>query len=178
MKTYRISFVSWFFLGVLFLTSCDLFRNKDDAPGIAIYKTRGDYFKLVTIGIKDNIIFRQSSYTLETSKFFITSTDTIYRNRVKLIDGYILDVEADEKYDVFLNLTFKDHMKLEAELNRTTLPEDTLRKHILDTNPYIEFYRDTESPRKFSNQIEKIDTSQLNQIIRQGNLQQYFTRLK
>jgi len=178
MKTFNFLFGCYLISLLLSTQSCDLKDDKEIAPGITIYKTNGDYFKIGTIGIKDNQIFRKPSFTLDTFKFFYRDQDTIYKYRAKLIYGYVLDCESDENYDVFLNLNFKQWMLLEKTCERTTLPDDTLRNHILDENPYIEFYRDNAVPRKFSPLVEDVDTAEINQIIRDGKLEQFFTRLK
>ena len=145
------------------------------APGISLYKTRGDYFDLADIGMKGDQITRLPDYYARFSRFIITDTDTVYKNRAKLINGYILDVEADETRDVFLDLTFKQYMALAS---RGHLREDTLKKYILDKDPYVEFYRDIANPRRFDNDIEYIDTSEINQIIGEGKIEEFFTRLK
>jgi len=162
----------------LVVTNCDMFTHQAIAPGISIYKTRDDYFTLIDIGMKGDRIFRTSSYSQDINKFYFIDNDTIYKNRVRLIDGYILDCEADERYDVFLSLSFKECMILEVKYNQPCLSEDTLKKYIIDQDPYIEYYRDMAEPRLFSHIVEKVDTSEINQIIRDGKLEQQFTRLK
>lgn len=159
-------------------TNCDPFTYQDIAPGISIYKTSSDYFTLTDIGMKGDRIFRTSSYSQEWSKFYFRDNDTIYKYRERLIDGYILDFEADDRYDVFLNLSFKECMNLEVKYNQPCLLDDTLRNYIIDKDPYIEYYRDMANPRLFSHIVGKVDTSEINQIIRDGKLEQYFTRLK
>jgi hypothetical protein len=124
--------------------------------------------------MKSDKIFRRDSYLTDSSKIKVTESDTIYKHRIKLINGYILDWEADEKYDVFLNLSFKHHIILEAKYGTICLSNDTLMKYIIDKSPYIEFYRETEVPKRFTHP----DTSQINEIIRNGQIEQYFERLK
>jgi len=165
-------------LFILSVTSCELFTNQAIKPGISIFKTRGDYFDLVTIGMKGEEVFRTSAYLLEVGKFIITNSDTVYRNRIRLINGYILASEADERYDVFLNLTFKQHMSLEKNYPGG-IPHDTLKKYIIDKDPYTEYYRDMSDPRKFSfNRIEDIDTTVINRIIKEGKIEEFFRRIK
>lgn len=164
------------FLLILLLSSIKC--EKEVPPGIAVYKTNGDYFDLATVGIKGDEIVWRSSLTQELSKFNFTNQDTIYKFRVKLINGYILSCEANLDTDVFLDLSFKQHMKLEVAGGRKTLPNDTIMKHILDRTPYIEFYRDNSNPRKFSQFVENADTTFINKIIREGKLEQYFDLIK
>jgi hypothetical protein len=180
MKSIFIKLSFYIVLFTLSGTSCELFTNPVQAPGISIYKTNDDYFDLVSIGMKGDKIFRTSSFSFTKSKFIITDNDTIYKYRVRLINGYVLDGEADERYDVFLNLTFKQHMILEKKYGHYVLSPDTLKKHIIDNDPYIEYYREVADPRKFSKSggVDDIDTSEINQIIREGKIEQFFQRLK
>lgn len=158
---------------VLILFNCNQTYN-DDYPGISIYKTNGDYFYLVDIGMKGDKIFRRDSYLTDRSKIEILGVDTIYKNRQKLANGYILDWEADERYDVFLNMSFKEHMRKEVECQSVCLSDDTLKNYILDRAPYKEFYREIGDTKKFTHP----DTSELNKIIRDGKIEDYFKRLK
>ena len=174
MKT--VSFKKLVFIFVLFFSAirCESDKNHEIIPGISIYKTRGDYFDLVDIGMKDNTIFRRSSYSNEKSKFLFSGTDTIYTLRSKLANGFILDGAADFKNDAFLKLTFKQHILMEVKYNLPTLPDDTLLKYLLDKSPYLEFLRETRYPPKF----EMKDSIEINKIIKNGELEQYFTRIK
>ena len=146
-------------------------------PGISIYKTNGDYFDNADIGMKGDEIFRTSIYSIAMYKFITNDTDTIYKYRIRLRDGYVLDFEADSRYDVFLDLTFKQHMSLEKKYPGG-IPGDILIDHILDKNPYSVYYRDTAEPRLFGQTVETVDTIELNQIIKEGNLDKYFEKLR
>jgi|WetSurMetagenome_2_1015567.scaffolds.fasta_scaffold04808_2 hypothetical protein len=156
----------------------ELQKDQVIIPGISIYKTKGNYFDLVDIGIKGDRIFRRSSFSNDNSKISISNTDTVYKARQRLVNGYVLDYEADVRYDVFLNLTYKEHIILEKKCGRTTLPDDTLIAHIIDKDPYLEFYRDVKNLRKFGNTPDNIDTSAINKIILDGKIKQFFKKLK
>jgi len=175
MKTFiwilLLGFVS------IICTSCEPWFKPVLPPGISIYKTNADYFDHTDIGMKGDRIFRTSIYFRDGDKFIITETDTIYKNRVRLLNGYILDFEADSRYDVFLDLTFKQQMALE-KIYPGGIPHDILKSHILDKDPYSVYYRDTAEPRLFEQTVGTVDTSELNQIIRDGKLDQYFEKLK
>jgi len=142
-------------------------------PGISIYKTRGDYYELVTIGMKKDKIFR-SSYTSELYKFDYTGNDTVYKMRARLIHGYILDRESSNEYDVFLGLTFKEYMRKETQYGY--LPNDSVYRYIIDKNPYTEYYREKIS--ELSKGFSILDTAAINELIRKGELQRYFNREK
>jgi len=143
------------------------------SPGISIYKTNGDYYDLVTIGMKGNKIFR-SSYTSELYKFDYTGNDTVYKMRARLIDGYVLDRESSSEYDVFLSLTFKEYMRKETKYGY--LPDDSVYKYIIDKNPYTEYYREKIS--EMSEGFSISDTAVINELIRKGELHKYFNREK
>jgi hypothetical protein len=161
----------------LICTSCEPWFKPVLPPGISIYKTNGDYFDHTDIGMKGDRIFRTSIYIQDGNKFIISETDTIYKYRFKLVNGYVLDFAADSRYDVFLDLTFKQQMALEKNYSGG-IPTDILKSHILDKDPYSVYYRDTSEPRLFGQTIESVDTSELNQIIRDGKLDQFFEKLK
>lgn len=164
-------------LFILIWTGCEPFFKPVLPPGISIYKTRGDYFDHADIGMKKNEIFRTSIYSGDMYKFITSNTDTVYKYRIRLDKGYILDFEADSRYDVFLDLTFKQHMALE-KIFPGGIGHEILKSHIIDNDPYVEYFRDTSEPRKFEMTVETVDTSELNTIIREGKLAQYFERLK
>ena len=170
----------WLFtltITTLVCSSCEPLFKPVLPPGISIYKTNGDYFDLADIGMKGDKIFRTSIFSGDMYKFITTDGDTIYKYRIKLRDGYILDFEADSRYDVFLDLTFKQHMALE-KIYPGGIPFDILTGHILDKSPYSVYYRDTAEPRLFEHTVDLVDTSELNQIIRDGKLDHFFEKLR
>jgi hypothetical protein len=173
----------WFILRLILILTPVLYSScgketNDLAPGISIYKTRGDYFNLATIGMKNDEIFRTTGYLhsfgKESCKLIVQNGDTINKYRHKLAEGYVLDGEADERYDVFLSLSFKDYLNKEISLNVLTLPHDTLKKYILDRDPYIEFYRNKVDVRRF----EMEDSLEINELIKNGTLEAYFEKVK
>ncbi len=175
MKT-RVFNIGGIFLFIsILLWGCGLGKRSTYGPGIAIYKTNGNYFNLVDVGMKGDKFFRTESFwnrrynTLD--KLIVEDNDTIYKYRWRLIDGYILDKEADCRYDVFLSLTFKEYLLKEIGLGQN-LSHDTLKKYILDKDPFTEFYSSESKP------YYSIDTAEFNSIIRNGELGKYFERLK
>ena len=157
--------------------SCEKSGEYDAAPGISVYKTNGDYYELVTVGMKGDDIFRTWGFFLDFGKpicnLLVTDTDTIYKSRKKLVNGYVLDREADERYDVFLSLSFKEYLKMEQRYNTFTIPDDTLKKYILDKDPYTEFYRNKTNVKDF--QIS--DSLEINRIIENDSLDYYFKKV-
>jgi hypothetical protein len=158
--------------------SCERLGTSDFPPGISIYKTNGDYFELADIGMKGDRIYWTSTYLIDfgepTCKLLVVDNDTVYRYRQRLQDGFVLDAEADEQTDVFLSLSYKEYLIKEQTLNTTRLPDDTLKKYILDKDPYKIFYRNkTEVKRFFMS-----DSLEIIEIIRDGQIDEYFKRIK
>lgn len=161
-------------LSTLFMVGC--VKYKDDYPGLAIYKTNADYFYNVQVQMKKGEIYgvRNLHYS---SRLIFTDTDTVYKNRIRLTDGYVLDCEAGESVDLFTDLTIKQYYILETKFEGLVISIDTLNKHIIKKYPFTEFYREIKAysfdPIKLAN-----DTAELNRIIRNGELDKYFKRIK
>lgn len=176
LKLLLIILLAWFNY------SCDIFSTEDLPPGISIYKTWGDYFNLVDIGMKGDKIYRSNKFfnSSNNSYHFIEfkNNDTLYTRRYKLPNDFILDSEADERYDVFINMTHKEHLKREIENSEKGLgipvQEDTLRKFILDRDPYTEFYRNKTKVKRLSIS----DSLEIKEIILNGELDKYFEKFK
>ncbi|MBN2773539.1 MAG: hypothetical protein JXR31_04775, partial [Prolixibacteraceae bacterium] len=100
------------------------------------------------------------------------TNDTVYRFRHKLMSGYILDYEADERYDVFLSLSFKEYVLKEIEVNHSILQTDSLKKYILDKQPFTEFYRNMTDVKRFTMK----DSVEVNEIIKNGQIEKYFKK--
>ncbi len=157
--------------------SCVKTKYAATAPGLAVYKTRGDYFNNAFVFMNSSGIYGYMGYYNPNgnliSRFKIEGTDTVYALRIRLVDGYVL---ADEwsKDMVFLNWTMNQFLDYEINHHTGYIPIDTLKKHILDANPFIELYCDPNRPRKF----ELSDSAEINQIIKKGELGKYFKRIK
>jgi hypothetical protein len=170
-KLIFIAIIAILSLGI----SCDKFKADTQYNGVSLYKTKGDYFDKVTVGIKkdENRIFRTSD---AYEKVIITETDTIPKFRAKLVNNYVLDGEGDHLYDAFLSLTFKKLIVWEDQYGRTSFIADTAWKYVIDKDPYLEFYRAKDN-KMF--QIDGLlDTAGLNQIIMEDGIDEFFTKLK
>ena len=149
-----------------------------------IFKPRGDYFQKVTFSMKrDKVIFLPSA----TMKVVITENDTIYPYAVKLANGYIASHEIHPTYDVVTSLTYKDAYKIELELGTLVTPSDTLKKYIIDKDPYLEIYADDDElfidlqyfvDNGKEGYRHAVDTAGLNRLIRRGELGKYLTKEK
>lgn len=152
-------------------------KTEADYPGISIYKTNGDYFELVDVGVDNGKITRIPTAHYVSSLLFST-LDTAYKARIRLADGYVLDLEANAKNDTYINLTWKELFLKEVKTGGHVITADTLTKYIIDTNPYKEYYRETKYPQKYLPPSILNDTAEINAIIRNGELDKYFERIK
>ena len=168
-----------FLSGIIGITAFGCVKTKyaATAPGLAVYKTKGNYFNKAFVFMKSSKIYAYMAYYNprynSISRFKITGTDTIYSERVRLIDGYVLAAEWSKDM-VFLDWTMNQFLDYEINHHSAYVPIDTLKAHILDANPFIVLYCDPHRPKKY----ELSDTAEINRIIRNGELGKYFKRLK
>ncbi len=146
--------------------------STETPPGFSIYKTNGDYFDLVNIGMRDDNIVRTPTF-ISGDKLDIEGSKITYKYRTKLEDGYILDREAVYTTDAFLDLTIEEYYNWEIDNETYSMPHDLIEDHILDTSPYTEFWQ-TESNIE-SNEFAK---SEINELIKNNQLSLYFNKLK
>ncbi|TDO03130.1 hypothetical protein DET65_2612 [Sunxiuqinia elliptica] len=139
------------------------------APGLVIYKTKKDYFENVHTWLKDGkVIFIQSFHQkIELDNEGYAS----YKFRSKLIDGYVLAAEHPVT-TAFLSYSIQDYSEMEAEGSHPSM--DEIENNIIDDDPFVEYYYDATSPRTF----EMRDTAQINEIIRNGEIEKFFRKLK
>lgn len=162
--------------------SCDILETGGVPPGIALYKTRGDYFDLVTIGMKGDKIYSipglwNGRYNAITSGMEIRNNDTVYTGRYMLPEGYTLG-HSEGLQSAFLNMTFKEYLNREIVNAQKELgliiPEDTLRKYILDKDPYLEFYRNKTDIKR----LTLSDSLEIREIILNGEINKCFEKIK
>jgi hypothetical protein len=136
-----------------------------------LYKTKGDYRHLYTIRFSGEEESGVNLWTRDKTLWSGLNEDTIYKWRQNAANGYVISGPA-KLTDVYLSLTYKEVLLKEIAMNNPghALPDDTLRKYILDTNPYLEFYR---CPN-----LGLEDSVKINEIIRNGEIEKYFERLK
>ncbi len=170
-KTIFYSIIS--FTLMLMSFSCDKITTEADYPGVSLYLTKGDYYNLITVGVKDGKIVR-GPYT--GLRYIVVDGDTVNLKRARLTSNYVLDSEGNSRNDAFLNITFKEYL---SKYNGLYIPQDTIWKYMLDLDPYTEFWRAKDN-EAFQNrtEISVLDTTGLNQIILEGRIEEYVTRLK
>ena len=125
-------------------------------PTTFIYKTKGDYNKLVPVTLSDDKT-KISSYP---------HPKDIYYNAelalpTQLSDGYLLDNRGINANVAFLNITYEEYSKLDKNPS-----VDELLGMIIDDNPLIELYN-------CGNRYQyKDEVAELNSIITKNQLKQ------
>ncbi len=160
------------FLLLLFIgAGCDWMYNSPVTGNVSLFKTKGDYRCLYTISMSGDEISAVNLWT-RNKKLWNLDSDTIYDRRQKTVNGYVIG-ESERQTDVYLSLTHKEVVLKEIAMNNPghALPDDTLRKYILDEDPYLEFWRCTTT-------LELSDSVKINEIIRNGEIGKYFEQLK
>jgi len=90
----------------------------------------------------------------------------------KLTNGYLLNGIFGGSNTAFLSVDKKDYY------NWALYPgSDSLFKLILDDDPFMEFYYYRDEHNEFSNN-NGLDTAKMNQLIKDGQLEKYFERIK
>lgn len=170
MKTTILK-LSTIFLIFNLLNACDWMYVSPVKYNVSLYKTKGDYRHLYKISMSGNEISAVNLWTKNKNLWNLDS-DTIYDRRLKTVSGYMIG-ESERPTDVYLSLTYKEIVLKEIAMNNPghALPDDTLRKYILDKDPYLEFYRCITT-------FELEDSIKINEIIRNGEIDKYFERLK
>lgn len=154
------------------LNACDWMYNTPVTGNISLYKTKGDYRHLYTINMSGDEISAVNLWTRDKTLWSGLNKDTIYKRRQKAANGYVIG-ESEVRTDVYLSLTYKEVVLKEIAMDNPghALPDDTLRKYILDKDPFIEIYRCITT-------FELEDSVKINEIIRNGDIEKYFKRLK
>ncbi|HNW49746.1 MAG TPA: hypothetical protein PKH79_01605 [Prolixibacteraceae bacterium] len=171
-----MSLIVFSFIVTMVFVSCS--SKEDTAPGLTIYKTKADYIDKVYIRIfPDSSLRSYSTYgQVGRRETIIDPTDSSFLGRIQLGNGYVYAEDflfCDE--GAFLSLSIKEYIRLQDKSN-SVFVSDTfdLTQYIIDADPFIEFYRDENRPRKY----ELTDTAIINEIIRNGELEKYFVRVK
>jgi len=164
---------------IIFMASGCWNYSADSAPGVAVYKTRGDYFYNVSMVFNKNGELNgfPSYYNSRSNKpidprIKITDDDTVYAWRAKLINGYIISEEIG-RGSIFVDFTHKEYLKYEIENPEIGGVAPSIL-NVLDDDPFLELYIDKNRPRKYY----LSDTILINQMIRDGELGKYFERVK
>ncbi|MBW8327551.1 MAG: hypothetical protein K0M50_22495 [Prolixibacteraceae bacterium] len=139
--------------------------------GFAIYKTKQDYF--FNVPIRPYIDGYQCFELNEKSAQITLFKGKYYFNeRYRLIDDYVVDSWAGSDY-YFTSLSFDTYIreKLEPVVGATN---PKMISSIIDRDPFTEFYYSD----KRLNGKAGFTISELNQLIKDKSLEQYFRKMK
>ena len=146
-------------------------------PGLCIYKTKGEYFNYINTWTneKGRTVGNPAYRIQNDSRIQVVNGDTVYVMRVKLTNGYILQPGGEiGSTNYFTDMTYIEMVRYNSNLGKEMIGTDSLDSRVIDKDPFTEFYFDTSRPRKF----EMEDTAEINMIIRNGNIEDYFKKYK
>lgn len=157
--------------GVIFLiciiaVSCSLFDDGADVHNeMWVYKTKADYSNNVCVQMNAE---KTEIYATKGSKG---------KWPVSLIDGYQVDKESLGINTAYLSITFDEFAQ-----NGNSISIDSMKKIILDKNPFLEYYEcDNYKDHFYIYPTEGgyygVDTAKINEVIRKGELKKYFKRV-
>jgi hypothetical protein len=147
----------------------------DNVPAISIYKTKGNYFDYLYVGI-DSVenITMSPSYNSNDPRISIDSHGKVmYNQRWKLKSGYIVCKEMRYNDMAFTNITFQELIEY-TNKNGADIPVAWFKSHIIDKDPFTEYYwlGGLDHPRK------EFTLGQINKMIETGTLETIFTKIK
>jgi len=142
-------------------------------PGFSVYKTKTDYFFNVPITPYEDFYHTYEinencpCLTLYKGKYY-------YNERCRLINGYVVDSGCGVDSN-FTSLSFDTYIreKLSPLFNQGASNPRVISS-IIDREPFVEFYyseKNLEDKNGFT-------ISDLNQLIKENQLEKYFKRLK
>ena len=151
-----------------YLDMADIFET---APGFAIYKTKKDYFFNVPVTpylgniSSPRLWIGGPLITLHKGKYY-------YTERYRLIENYIVSGEVGPTA-YFTSLSYDEYIRQKlAPGGGQTNPK--VINSIVDRDPFTEYYR---SPDRINGK-SWISIDDLNQIIKEKNLEKYLIKIK
>ena len=163
MKTIKLLFAVTM---LVLTTNCEkIFQNDIDI--IWVYKTKNDYTDKVSVQLSED---KSEIKTLPAP----SDVDTSGNRPLHLVEGYYLNGSSGPNTG-YLSLTMEEYSKYETPLSR-----DSMYSLLIDKDPFIKFYAryDNKGFRDESVSPYGIDTAKINAIIRQGELDKYFEKMK
>jgi hypothetical protein len=168
MKIFPITEILAGFLLLTYLGfSCrdDKDRNCDCDFNYILYKPKGDYNSKVAIFMNAS-----KSRIIGYPGYDGRAGDTTCHPLV-LLNGYFLDMGCTYGINsAYLDVDRKDYLNFQL-----TVTADSFIYYILDKDPFLEYY---ESKYIFPNDTLQVDTVSLNKIIRNNEIETFFTKLK
>jgi hypothetical protein len=141
-------------------------------PGIAIYKTKRDYFNYMAMRFNsDNSCSWYPWFGTPDPRLSVENGAVAYKYRFHLKNSYVVSAEITFN-DYFTNITYPEYLTFQKKTNET-FTSKMFWDRVIDKDPFTEFYYlDTLDCRV------KFTLGELNQMIEDGTLTQKFTKFK
>jgi len=176
--------LSTFILILLFIsTGCekDEIEYADESivvssiPGISIYKTKKDYYNYISVQITDEgLINAIPDYSLDDPRIIIDKDGKATPNfRWRLKSGYIVDKETGRN-EIFTDITIQEYIAYNIQNDVFGWPGELIRPRIIDKNPFYEYYY----YNGFNKSEKQFTLKELNEMLENGTIEEYFTKLK
>jgi hypothetical protein len=167
------SFLFLILISVIFTFSCDkkIERCCGEEISHRLYLTKGDYFNFVNTWGDDNGPF---GLNISDPRIAIVGDDTICPVRWRLEGGYVYSALESSYGDFFTDITFAEFVSYYERNKPHSFPLDSFFERVIDKDPFLEYYLDT--ARIFDYPDDNIEV--VNEIIRNGELEKYFKRVK
>ena len=145
------------------IISCEFGAENDIS--LWIFRTKSDYSDKVSVELSPDKTRITSFYGPQSSSY----------TPIRLINGYLIGGVIGGINAGFLSITMEEyHTKYEVAPD-----PDTLYKLLIDKDPFTDFYTYNYTKRKNIFYTDNgLDTAQLNKLIRDGELEKYFAKLK
>ncbi len=142
--------------------------------GISVYKMNPDYFDKIFVEVTPEGLNKVlaldpknlNSYTIDSKGKLMPK----YRHLLK--SGYM--VGGSSSNASYTDISFTEYYEYNKDHNTSSWPDDLIKPRIIDNDPYKEYYWmgciDCEQ--------KEFTLGQINEMIENGTLENYFTRIK
>lgn len=144
------------------------------SPGISIYKTKGDFFNNITVGLNANKEISSYPDYHEKSENVLVNKNGDYSFKYKwlLKSGYIVERGGDFNSAV-TNISLTEYINFNEPF-KTNWDSEMLASRIIDRDPFLTYY--------YLNGLyqgeKKFTLGELNDMIENGTIEEQFTKLK
>ena len=144
-------------------------------PGVSIYKTKADYFNYISVEVlPDGRLNRIPDYLLTDRRIKVDQKGKITPDfRWYIENGYIVDLEGYSDAS-FTDINIQEYVDYNATHKVACWPDELIKPRIIDTNPFTEFYY----MGCLDCKVIKLTLGEINEMIKNGTIEKYFTKLK
>ena len=143
-------------------------------PAISVYKTKGDYFSNITVGIDDKkAISSYPDYNVKSDNVLVNKNGEYnFKYKWLLKSGYIV-VQGGDFNCAVTNISLTEYINFNEPF-KTNWDTVMLAARIIDKNPFTEFYylNGTNKPHVI------FTIGEINDMIENGTIEEQFTKLK